>query len=318
MPEQLTEDQIEVKMFSTEELRRLADEEMRAMSSGTVETAPQLEQQEQSQEEQARDEQGRFTKKEPEVVKEQDEEVEQEFLVSREFDNGDGAGRQVYTGRGKTKEEALADLADQLLEGKKNANKKIRDLEEKVKAQEVPDKDEEFVLSQELMANPTLAFRKMIKSEFGMSVEQLRESLNGAQQLTDNQKKQVVVQNFLTTHHDYEDTPKNGRLMQKWMGNQFTAESFEKAYQDLKADGLLELKTEEAHDGQESTKQPESRTETTTVTDVPPQRIARKSSGISTKARPTPTPKQKTPEELEAELYAMPMAELRRIGITQK
>lgn len=323
MPEQLTADQIEAKQFSTADLLRLANEEMAAQAA-QQNGQPVIKTEEKP--EQPRNTDGTFAKKEEAAPAEEDEqqkadeeadEQEKEVVVYKDFDIGDGAGVQRYTGRGPTKEAALEDLSEKLLEGKKNANKKIRDLEQKIKAQEAPNKDEEFVLSQELMANPTLAFRKMIKSEFGMSVEQLRESLNGAQQLTENQKKQIVVQNFLTTHPDYDDSIKNGKLMQKWMGNEFTAESFEKAYQDLKSDGLLELKTEGAHDGQEQTKRSESPTEKTTVEEVPPQRIARKSSGISTKARPAAAPKEKTPEEIEAELYSMPMDKLRELGMKQ-
>lgn len=317
MPEQLTEDQIESKNLSTADLIRLANEEIAqqiALRNGQQPEVKNEETQEQHHSaEQGRDENGRFVKNEEEQTEEKeqqaapanesDEQEEKEIVYRQVIDLGDGSGVQVFEGK------SMEELVEKLVKAQKNATKKIREQEAELKKHKQADEDTEYVTAQELQAKPVETVKKIVRQ--------------AQQEVEDEQKrKSLILQNFLAAHPDIETEgdsgTRNGNRIYREIAGNWTSESFEKAYRDLKADGLLVLKTEEAHDGQEQTKAAAKRIAEQQTEEVPPQRIARKSSGVSTKARPAAAPKQKTPEEIEAELYSMPMEELRRLGMSQK
>src|SRR5579862_1314365 len=53
------------------------------------------------------------------------------FFAERTIDLGDGAGVQVFRGKGASREEALEDMGDKLADAQRHATAKIRDLGKK-------------------------------------------------------------------------------------------------------------------------------------------------------------------------------------------
>jgi hypothetical protein len=231
------------------------------------------------------------------------------------IDLGGDAGMEVF--EASTTEE----LIDKIAEAKRHATKKIREQEaelNRLRAEQPKEKeftpDEEYAFSQELLAKPTAAFKKLFKTTTGYSIEEFATAKERIDALVNGQQKSDAINSFLTTHSDYVDSDRNGLLMQKWMGNNVSAESFEKAYQDLKQSGLLELKGEEAHVGQDSHQPSKTRIEDKSEEVVPPQQT-RKASSISTRGRTAPViPSSQSSED---DPYSMPMEKLRELANRQ-
>lgn len=308
-----------------EELRKLALEE-----SAQIEAESQ-----QDKAPQARDGQGRFVGKEyqeefdnsdqssePEVEADtapQAEEEPEEYIYRREIDLGDGAGVRVYYGKGASKEEALEQLADKLAEAQKSAAKTIHDFQkkypkepEKPKAREFT-ADEEFIYRKEFENKPTEAFKKLFKEYTGYGIEDFPTKMQAIEAFELQQRSIAVQDSFVATHSDYVGTPSNGEKMKSWVQahgfSEFTEDNLEKAYQDLKRSGLLQLKsegadvaTDEKSTGAERTVQPKQ--------ESTQQRSQKKGSTISTKGR---TATAVTMGPSEDELYSMPMEQLRRL-----
>lgn len=296
--------------MSADELKALA---MQQITEGELEVVVP------ESSDQPRDAQGRFLKKDedtpevkadakPEVKAEEVEEDEEpeEFIVEEVIPSPSGGSNQVFRGRGATEAEAYKDLSRKLKSAQENATKKIHEQEGRLKV--VAPKDnfkpkeynaqEEFVISQEMMQNPTKAFQKMFKDMTGYEIGEFRSSVEAAKAVANSQAEATATQSFLTTHPDYEKSPRNGKLMVNWVRTQgdsgkSTEANLEDAYQDLKESGLLNLKSEVG-----STDQP--------TTEAEPLRIAKtedagatqrtattakKSSSITQRNRPTAAPK---------------------------
>jgi len=307
--------QVNIDDLSLDELRQLAEQEAAAnqQSNGQPDGG------------QPRNEKGQFVKaEEANGADQQDEQLEDEptgepdsKIYRRVIDVGGDAGAEVFEA------ESLEELVDKIAEAKKHATKKIRDQEaelRKLRTEQPKEKeftaDEEFVISQELLAKPTQAFKKMFKEITGASPEEFAQIKQNIDAQSKAQAASGAANQFLASHPDFIDSPKNGKLMNMALkGSEVTLENLNKAYIDLKNSGLLELKDEKAHDGQEPTSQPEQRISEKAEAEVPPQRI-RKASGLSTRTRNTVTPRSTEPTEQD--LYSMPLEQLKELAMRQQ
>jgi len=282
----------DLETISMDDLRKLAEEEAAKASTTTsiVEEAK------------------------PEEVKEVVEEVVEQpktFFSERTIDLGDGAGVQVFKGKGDTREAALEDLSDKLAEAQKNATKKIREQAEALKAKPVEKiytADEESLYSAELLKAPTVAFKKLFKEVTGVDVEEFKTVTAREKAFQAGQEKKRIADNFVAINPDFADTERNGRLINKWceLHNDFSFEGLNKAYQDLNESGLLDVKGEEAGHVQEEDK---SVTRIEPKTEVTPSRVTKKASGISTQRKTVVPVAASTSEE---DMYALPLEELRK------
>jgi len=279
--------EVNLEELSLEEIRKLAEEESRQQSEEIGKTKI----------EQPRNDDGTFAPKEKtEGAEESNDDGPEEFVFERTVDLGDGSGKQVFRGKGTTEVEALQNLADKLATAQEHATKKIRELAKKVPAPQAEERkftaEDEFIYSQELLAKPTEAFKKLFKDVTGVDISQFKtvhqrnQAIIEAQQQTENRQK--VGDQFVALHPEYDDTnDTNAKRMAEalQLSGDYSLDSFEKAYQFLKSSGLLVLKGEEAHAGAEAEKQVEERIAQKPATEVTPQRT-KKASGISTKGRP--------------------------------
>jgi len=263
---------------------------------------------------QPRDEKGRFiAKKEEDAAEEQTvetpekEEEPEEYIFEQVVENANGT-KQVFRGKGASETEALQDLVQKLTQAQTNATKKINEQESRLKTIVPKDdfkpkeysKEEEFVISQEMMQNPTKAFQKMFKDMTGYEVTEFRSSVEAAKAYNQAQEESQATSNFIATHPDYETTPANGKKMVNWVRTQgdprkSVQENLEAAYQDLKESGLLKLKDEAGSTEQPTTEEDTSRiakpsnvgaTQTPKAQPVP----AKKASSITQKGRGIPAP----------------------------
>lgn len=236
------------------------------------------------------------------------EEVPEQFVYKKEIDLGDGSGIQVFTGRGPTKDEAFEDFAEKMAEAQRNATIKIRSLNQKIKAEDTrtaqQKTDDEYVIAQRLQKEPSRAIRDVVKE-----VIEERESASA--------RSLAAQQNFVDSHPDYVADADNGRRImsevQRLGFSEFTDQSLEKAYQSLKASGLLKLKTEEASEPTEvkaeaTQRIAEPKVEATQV------RSPKKSSTVSTRGAGAPVVKTGISED---ELYSMPLDKLKKVANEQ-
>jgi hypothetical protein len=293
MPEEINLDNL-----SLEELRKLANE---------PEAVPEVVQ-EPVTPTQPRDEHGRFVKSpDPDAAPSGEPDA---HIFRRVIDVGGDAGAEVF------ESDTLEGLVDKIAEGKRNATLKIRTQEAELKKlratgpveERTFTPDEEFVYSQELLSNPTQAFKKLFKDVTGVDIAQFKTVQARTQAMVEADARNQTVNAFLASHPDYADTPRNGKLIQKWTANgPFTAETLSEAYEDLKESGLLDLK-----DSAAPATPPEPVVPPAPVTPAPP---VRRSSGISTRSS-APAPVKTAPTE--EDLYNMPMEQLRALANRQQ
>lgn len=272
-----------------EELRKLAEDEARKQSTSTE----------------------KEEKEEKVEGKEEEEQQQKEFVAQKSFDLGDGAGSQVYKGHGATREEALEDLSNKLIDAQKNATKRIKELKATTTKQpeSTVSKEDEALLAAELVQKPSEVVAKILK-KLGVDISEVKESTEFVKIQKASNVRKSAADAFVKTHPEYADTNKNAAKINKWceLHNDFSLEGMNKAYQDLNESGLLEVKGEEAGRGQEENKS-ETRTEEQTQVNLP--RVTKKASGLSTHRR-TPVPVATEPSE--DELYAMPLDKLRDLS----
>lgn len=274
----------DVETMSLEDLRKAAEEEARKLS-----TKPSITEVEEEEEEQ--------------------EEPAKEFFAERSFDLEDGAGSQVYKGKGASREDALEDLSNNLIVAQKNATKRIKELKAPKPQEPVISKEQESLLAAELVQKPSETITKILKAH-GIDLDDVKESTKFIKSQKEAGKKKASADSFVAQHPDYADTDHNGKLINKWceLHNDFSLDSFNKAYQDLNDSGLLQVKGEEAGRGQEKDK-PTTRTEE--EVEVISPRVTKKTSGLSTHRR-TVVPVATEPSE--DELYSMPLDKLRALA----
>lgn len=288
-----TETVIDPETMSMEDLRKAAEEEARKASTNSADDTAQVDD---PAETDPPTDDDVVTSKGP-------------FYSERTIDLGDGAGVQVFKGKGDTREAALEDLTDKLAEAQRNATKKIRELNAKAKV-ETPktSPEDEALYSAELLKTPTEAFKKLFKQVTGVDVEEFKTVTAREKAFQAGQEKKSAADSFVANTPDYVDTPRNGKLINKWceLHNDFSLNGLTKAYQDLSESGLLDTKGEEASGEQGKDK---SATGIPPKTDVTPSQRTRKGSGLSTHRS---TPAARTAEPTEDDMYSMPLEELRK------
>lgn len=203
---------------------------------------------------QPRDEAGRFVAPTPEPV------VDPAVVVEDETDldpndvvhNGELVyrletdGEEVYYGHGPDSITRERDANRQLREAKVHANRKIREQNQALKVQEQAKQamtaDERFVLQQRLQTEPDLVLNEAIEKRLASDPR-----IKAAEQLATQQSINAVTTQWVTDNPEYHAVPINGKRLWKQMqynGVQGvpTPADITKAYQELKADGLLQEK----------------------------------------------------------------------------
>lgn len=239
------------------------------------------------------------------------------FTSERTIDLGDGGGVQVFKGKGNTREDALEDLTNKLADAQRNASRKIREQEVKIKAntQEAAKPEDEAILSEQMLKNPTDAFKKMFKSVTGVEIDDFKTTHQKQKAFLASREKEQTGNAFVTANPDYADTPRNGKLINKFceLHNDFSLEGLNKAYQDLNESGLLDVKGEEA-----SAEQKKADAEAKRIADAAKADSSsrtRRASGLSTQRRSTVTPTNTDPTE--EELATMPLDKLKALANKQ-
>lgn len=291
---------VDVETISMDELRKLAEAEALATSTKTPE---QL-----AAEQKAVDD----AQVEADRLAAEQEATKGPFRVERTIDLGDGAGVQVFRGKGASKEEANENLIDTLSEAQKNATRKIRELNAAVKVAPVEKKftpEEESFYSQELINKPTEAFKKLFEQMTGIPIEKFKTVHARQEALLEAQSRKNISDQFVAAHPDYVDNDRNGKRVTKWLElhNDFTLEGFKKAYQDLNESGLLEVKDAEAGDEQKKAEAEAQRI--AAAAEAASSQRTRRASGLSTQRRSVVPV---TPELTEEEMSALPLDEIRK------
>lgn len=292
----MTQATIDPETISMDDLRKLAEEEAKKASTNTQDDAD-VKPDTQSQDDADTQDDS------------QSDAQPKTFYSERTIDLGDGAGVQVFKGKGDTREAALEDLTDKLAEAQRNATKKIRELNAKTKpVEQKVSPEDEALYSAELLKTPTEAFKKLFKQVTGVDVEDFKTVTAREKAFQAGQEKKSAADAFVVGNPEYADTPRNGKLINKWceLHNDFSLNGLNKAYQDLSESGLLDAKGEEASVEQKDDK---------TITRIAPKseetssQRTRKNSGLSTHRSTVST---KPAEPTEEDMYALPLEELRK------
>lgn len=244
----------------------------------------------------------------PKEEAEEEPEQPEQFVYKKEIDLGDGSGVQVFSGTGATALEALEELTEKLAEAQRHATKKIHELNTRVKAEDTrtaqQKTDDEYVIAQRLQKEPSRAIRDVVTEVI-------------AERETAQQRSLAAQQSFVDAHPDYVADRDNGARLtaevQRLGFNEFTETSLEKAYQSLKASGLLKIKAEEAGGTtEEEAKDPQRIVEAKVEATQP--RSPRRASTVSTRGGGAPVIKTGPTED---ELYSLPLDKLKQMANEQ-
>lgn len=302
----MAEQVLDPETMSMDELRKLAEAEALAQSTKTPEQIA-------AEEEAARVATAATKTAEEQAAEEEAARVEAAktgpFYAERSIDLGDGAGIQVFKGKGTTREEALENLSDELAKAQTNATRKIRELSKAKPVEKVVSSDDEALYSAELLKTPTIAFKKLFKEVTGVDVEEFKTVTAREKAFQAAQQKRTIADQFTAAHPDYLDNDRNGKLINKWLTlhNDFSLDGFNKAYTDLAESGLLQVKDAEAG-GEQKTAEAEAKRIADAAEAASSQRT-KKSSGLSTHRGTTVTAPATPSEE---DMYALPLDELRK------
>jgi hypothetical protein len=295
-------------------LDELSLEEIKALANGQTEPETRVED------------------KKPAVTTEpvvEDDEIDDEEPTEYEYkiDLEDGSGVQVFKGA------SVEDVMNKLGEAQKHATRKIREQADQLKkygAQAARDAaDNEYVIGQEMLTQPTSAFKKMFKETTGVDIETFKtkwervEALDTAQtaQAIESRKNEAANQ-FLVAHPEFVANKNNGARLERAV-NLLVAEAnsknqqpdfaafLESAFTDLSESGLLELKTEEPVEPVIPGAAAAVKKEVVTEPTVTVAAHTRRASGLSSRARTIATPKNTAPSE--EELYAMSLDQLKEL-----
>lgn len=237
---------------------------------------------------------------------EREEETAQQ-VFRKVIENGDGTV-DVYEA------ESLEALVDKIAEAKRSAVAQMKKVQEEKRELAAKTNQEQqdaaYVNGEKFKQDPAKATREI-----------LTQILNEREA---SQRRSVEAQSsFVNTHPDYIADPKNGngnRMAAEFQrlhptATEFTSEGLEKAYLNLKRDGLLVLRSEDADAATETETEVPARTEQPPA-EVTQPRSPKRSSTISTRttARGTAPPKQGFDED---EAYSMPLDKLRALAEKQ-
>jgi hypothetical protein len=172
--------------------------------------------------------------------------IQEPTSFSRTIDLGDGSGAQVFTA------ESLEGLVDKLADAQKHATRKIRELNQVAKqVPKAPPKkeltpDEEYLLGQRFISEPSKAFKELAEAEYGMPFEEIKAAAAAARQITQERVEQANAKVWLEKHPDFYDNATNARKIQQYVSRfcegGLTQENLDTAYTSLKSDGLLQEK----------------------------------------------------------------------------
>jgi hypothetical protein len=210
-------------------------------------------------------------------------------------------GEEVYYGHGPDSITRERDAYRQLREAKVHANRKIREQNQQIKA-EVEKKaalttDERYVLSQRLQTEPDLVLNEAVERRLANDPR-----LKAAEDLKRQSDINAVTTAWVEANPDYYAVATNGKRLWKEMAYNGvqgvpTPADIDRAYQSLKAEGLLQEK-------------PAPAAVVAPVTPAPAP-LQRRSSGLSTRstavASASPPP---PPEDWEKKAREMPLDEL--------
>lgn len=290
-------------MATLEELEAMSEDELREAANANMEAELA--------------EEGQPEEGQPEGVEEQEVEEQPEApakpttptVYRREIDLGDGSGKQVF--EGATQEE----LIDKLATAQANATKWIREHQraEKVTRQET--EDNEYVLSQELLAKPTDAFKKLFERVTGMPIDSFKGTLEKVKAFEAGQSKRNAAVEFVKSTPEYHDVEANGRKIGRFLNAnnmEWSVENMKKAFEELSADGLLVPRPQEPSAGSgEGTGAP--RIAAPAAAAAAPVRKA--GSNLSARGRSVAPPVKK--KLSEADLYSMDEEQLRSLANRQ-
>ena len=274
-------------------------------------------------------------------------EEEVDTVYQRRIDLGDGSGIQVFQGS------TLEELTDKLVEAQMNATKKIREQQKRLEelapkpvVKRERTADEEFVLAQEFASTPSKAFEKMFLETVGMPMSDFKTKLEKVEAFDRAQSANQAAEQFVALHPEYYAIPRNGTRIQNYMKTYNmpgTVDNITKAYEDLKASNLLEAKpvvpdpvevakaaelataakVAEAAAAATATANEAAAAEATRVAAATAAATAaaaaavitkqRSGSGLSTRGTVVPPPVVSA-EPTNAELYAMPLEQLKALG----
>ena len=283
---------LDPETMSLEELRTLANAEPEAKPDPDPEVKPE--------------------KPETKNVADPEEEPEEKILYQRRIDLGDGSGVQVFQA------ESMEELIDKLVTAQENATKKIRELNAALpKPTSKPKErtaDDEFVLSQEFMTKPSKAFEKLFQDTVGMPIGEFKTKLERVTAFEQAQAANQAANDFVAATPEYLANPANGQRMKNYLQTYqlpATVENMQKAFRELTASGLLEVKPVKTEVTDPEVK-PDEKPQVTVVqhTRSTPKRTA---SGLSTRGNSTPA-KPTTSGPTEKELYEMPLEQLRDLA----
>lgn len=245
-------DALDTDQLTTEQIKELA-----LKHSGAAEPEPEA---------QPRDEKGKFKAAEPaEKPADTGDEDTTETVYRREIDLGDGSGKEIFEAP------TMEELLDKIVTAKTHATKKIREqearlkeLSEAKKVTDQQDKDDEFVLSQDMLSRPTDAVKKAFKKATGIDITEVKTLAERVNALTEaqNAQNEQAAQNdaataFVSAHPEYVPNQANGARLSRAV-NLLAAEArhsgakvdyatlLSKAYTDLSESGLLELRSGDA------------------------------------------------------------------------
>jgi hypothetical protein len=104
-----------------------------------------------------------------------------------------------------------------------------------------PTADEEFVLAQEMASSPSKTFRKLVSSELGADVKDVKVRLAKLAEYEAN----AAAQDYVDQHPEYHAIPRNGKRIQDAMREAnlpITLSNIEKTVAELDSKGLIEHK----------------------------------------------------------------------------
>ncbi len=218
-----------------------------------------------------------------------EQQEEEPTVYRKEIDLGDGSGVEIFEA------ESVEALVDKLADAKLNATKKIRELSQKIKVENVrtaqQKADDEYRIAEQLKTEPKKAVREIIAEVIAEREAATRESVEAQSR-------------FVQRHSDFIPNEHNGREMQleaQRLGyTEFSVESLEKAYQSLKARGILKLKAEGSEEATEAEKAETERIAQAKLEAAQPRSLKKGSTFTGTRTSATPPAKTAPSED---ELY---------------
>lgn len=215
---------------------------------------------------------------------------------------------QMRTFEGATREE----LIEKLAEAQASVVRKLKALrEQKIAAtpetapvlpQPTPtlSADELFQISQEITTDPAAAFGKLMKAQLGLTPDQLRAAIANVQAQQAAFAERMTAEAWVRAHPDYIVSERNAKYLlaaAKQRGG-LNYETLDAAYEELKSDGVLQLRQSDPPPNTKSSSVPAAQPHKPVLTGVPVSNA--------------PAPTQPDSDAITAEMAEkMPLSDLR-------